>query len=124
MTISSAPNVAKRVLDRLQRVVVADLAVGLDTWPASSAASGASRRLLRRHAGLVLVRRPVAEPEFERGRDDEHLGVSAARSAHDLVAERAAGDGLVRDARGSASARPEPGASQTAGSRSFGSLFR
>src|SRR5213596_830714 len=87
---------AKRVLDRLDGIVVADLPAGIDLV-------GGERRerlveaILRGGARVVLIRCPVAEPGVERGRDDQYLRASLARPGHHFVAERAPQDGLVRD---------------------------
>src|SRR5213595_2307265 len=61
------------VLDRLQRIAVADLG-----------------------AGPVLVGGPVADRAVQRRRHDENLGVVTLAAATDLAAERLAADGLVR----------------------------
>ena len=64
---------AQRVLDRLQRVGVADLAACVDARPRASRARLASSRSCAAGARVVLVRGPVLERRVERRRDDEHL---------------------------------------------------
>src|SRR5207248_5413881 len=63
---------AELVLDRLQRLPVADLAARLDPRFAQ-ARQARTEPLLRRRAGLVLVGGPVLERLVQRRRHDEHL---------------------------------------------------
>ena len=84
MISSSGREDADAVLDRLQRVAVADLAAGLD-------AGGVHRRerrvepLLRRDARLILVGDPVPELRVQRRADDEHLRAHALGAMRDLA---------------------------------------
>ena len=63
---------AQRVLDRLQRVAVADLALRLDAVTRELREAGVEPALGRR-ARAVLVRRPGPHLRVERGTDDEHV---------------------------------------------------
>ncbi len=91
----------ERIVHRLNRIRVADLAARLDPL----GGQGAQRLLqpvMGERPGAVLVRGPVAERRVEGGADDEHVGV-ALRPAHDLAAQGAAGHGLVGDHENAAS---------------------
>ena len=82
MISSSGANMRMRVLDRLQRVAVADLAARLD----AGVAHRGERRVepvLRRLRGRVLVGDPVLERRVERRADDEHLRAHALDPALD-----------------------------------------
>ena len=70
---------AERVLDRLERVAVADLAVAV--IPAARiATSEASSRCWQPRPCAVLVGNPVLERRVQRGHDDEHVLVDALRA--------------------------------------------
>ena len=87
---------AERVLHRLQRLRVADLAPRVD--PAGPQALQARvEPLLRLHPRVVLVGGPVAKRRVQRRGDDEHLLVVALRAAVDLVTQALAAHGLVGD---------------------------
>src|SRR5947207_11824116 len=86
----------ERVLDRLQRIAVADLAARVDPRPAEPL-EARLEPLLRLGAGPVLVGGPVPDRAVQGRRHDEHLGLVALAAAADLAAERLAPDGLVSD---------------------------
>src|SRR5262245_9351362 len=74
----------ERILDRLQRLSVADLALGLDADVAQlGEASG--QPFLRRLARLVVVRGPVLQRSVQRRRDDKHLGQGPLAMPANLV---------------------------------------
>ena len=85
----------ERILDRLDRVVVSDGAARVDSV-LGEGGEDSSRR-------ICAAVRAVSSSEVQwrirvfRAGDDEHLRVALLRAAHDLVAEGAAGDGLVGD---------------------------
>src|SRR2546430_11582307 len=66
----------ERVLDRLQRVAVADLAARVDPGPSETLAAGIEP-LLRLLASLILVRGPLPHRRVHRRRDNQHLRVVA-----------------------------------------------
>src|SRR3954471_1744927 len=87
---------AEGVLDRLQRVAVANLAPRLDPRfpePAQALLEPLSRLLAR----AVDIRREVPDGRVQRRRDDKHLCAVTLGLLADLVAQRLAADGLVRD---------------------------
>src|SRR5512132_2775876 len=87
---------AEGVLDRLQRLAVADLAVGLDARVVQTR-EAALEAPLRSVPRLIVVRDPVLERGVQRRRHDEHLGSPAFASLANRLAQGLASDGLVRD---------------------------
>src|SRR5436309_8032557 len=85
----------ERVLDRLQRLAVADLAAGLDVRLLQSR-EAAVKALLRGVSRLVVVRDPVPERGIQRRRHHEHLGSRTFAAPANRLTERLAADGLVR----------------------------
>ena len=84
------------VFDRLQRVTVADLTMGLDAdFP--EATEALVEPLLSRCSRPVVVRGPVSNRGVESRADDEHLWPKAGRCPPDFLAQPVAGDSLVRD---------------------------
>src|SRR3954453_13648063 len=87
---------AEGVLDRLQRVAVADLAARLDPRfpePAQALLEPLPRLLAR----AVDIGGEVPDRRVQRRRDDEPLCAVALGLLADLLARRLAADGLVRD---------------------------
>ena len=80
---------AQLVLDRLQRIRSRRPRRARSTPTVASAPSEASRRSRAASQRAVDVGRPVAERRAQRRRDDEHLGVVAARPVANLVEQRA-----------------------------------
>src|SRR3954453_24136143 len=77
----------ERVLDRLQRLPVADLTTRLDArLPQSRQA--AVKTLLGSVSRLVVVRDPVPERRVQRRRHDQHLPPSALTVLPNRVAQR------------------------------------
>src|SRR5438874_12080736 len=90
------PESAERVLDRLQRLAVADLAARLNAGLHQSRETSVEA-LLRSVPRLVVVRDPVLERRVQARRDDQHLGARALAAAANRIAQRLAADRLVGD---------------------------
>jgi len=84
------------VLDRLERIGVADASVGVDAFSLEPLEVAGEAPLGRRE-GLVLVRHPVANARVEGGRDDEDLASFGQGPGADGLVEYRALDRLVRD---------------------------
>src|SRR4051794_30450457 len=82
---------AERVLDRLQRVAVADLAARLDPGFAEPP-EALLEPLARLLARAVDVGGEVSDGRVQRRRDDEHLGAVALGLPADLLAQRLTAD--------------------------------
>ena len=87
---------AEGVLDRLQRLAVADLTAGFDARVVQTR-EAALEAPLRSVPRLVVVRDPVLERGVQRRRHDEHLGSPAFASLANRLAQGLSTDGLVRD---------------------------
>ena len=85
----------QRVVDRLQRIAVADDAARVDACR-FQAAEGRVQPPLRGRARAVLVRDPVAKRRVEGRADDEHLLVDTGGSLGDGREQLGAADRLVR----------------------------
>src|SRR5918995_6030884 len=88
---------AKRVLDRLQRLRVADLAADVLDAGVAQPLHARLDALLRFRARRVLVRDPVPERRVQRRRHDEHLFAVTGGAIPAHRAESLPADGLVRD---------------------------
>ena len=87
---------AQRVLDRLQRIRLADLAARRDSRFAQLCEARIDA-LLRLRARRILVRGQVLERRGLRRRNDEDVRLPPGRLLRDHLSQRAAADGLVRD---------------------------
>src|SRR5438876_8046773 len=87
---------AERVLDRLQRIAVADLTAGFDPLPAEPRETRVES-LLRLRSGLVHIRRERLHRRIERRRDDQDLRRVTRAVLFDALAQGLTADGLVRD---------------------------
>src|SRR5207248_11288858 len=85
---------AQTVLDRLQRIAVADLAARVEPGRREPRET-CVQPLLRGRACAVLVGRPVSDWCVERGRDNEELGARSCAPLADHVAQLGASDRLV-----------------------------
>jgi len=84
------------VLDRLERIGVADASVGVDAFGLEPLEVAREAPLGRRER-FVLVGHPVAHARVERGRDDEDLASFGRGPGADGLVEYRALDRLVRD---------------------------
>src|SRR6266516_6842268 len=87
---------AEGVLDRLQRLAVADLAAGFDARVVQTR-EAALEAPLRSVPRLVVVRDPVLERGVQCGRHDKHVGSPAFASLANRLAQGLPSDGLIRD---------------------------
>ena len=96
MTISLGRERPDRVVDRDERVTVADLPAGVDA-DRGEPLERVAEPLLGSSARRILVGRPRLEPRVERGADDEEARPLGERERADRAQQFLAGHRLVRD---------------------------
>jgi hypothetical protein len=91
-----SPEEPQRVLHRLDRVCLADVAPRGEAL-AVERVQHVPQPLVCRRAGAVVIRRPVPDLAVQGGAHDEQLGVRAGRPVLDLLSKRGAAERLVGD---------------------------